>query len=147
MTASTTGGTDPADGSTPVAALSYAAASAELDAVIEEFEAGIVDVDRLVARLERATAIVDELDHRLRRTRMQVEELVPRLEAIGREEGDADPSGEDEAGGGHADAPDAPAGPALASDEWPEGDVEPGEDGAPMAGGDAEEERGPQGLF
>ncbi len=59
--------------------LSYSDAGAELDAIIEEFETGVVDVDRLVEQLERATDIVDELDRRLRRTRIQVEELVPRL--------------------------------------------------------------------
>jgi exodeoxyribonuclease VII small subunit len=63
--------------------LSYSNAGAELDAIIEEFETGVIDVDRLVDQLERATEIVDELDRRLRRTRMRVEELVPRLEAIG----------------------------------------------------------------
>ena len=69
-----------------VAELSYSEAGAELDAIIEEFETGVVDVDRLVEQLERATDIVDELDRRLRRTRMRVEELVPRLEAIGQAE-------------------------------------------------------------
>jgi exodeoxyribonuclease VII small subunit len=66
-----------------VAELSYSDAGAELDAIIEEFETGVVDVDHLVDQLERATEIVDELDRRLRRTRMRVEELVPRLESIG----------------------------------------------------------------
>jgi exonuclease VII small subunit len=66
--------------------LSYSDAGAELDAIIEEFETGVIDVDRLVDQLQRATDIVDELDRRLRRTRMQVEELVPRLEAIGQTE-------------------------------------------------------------
>ena len=68
-----------------VTTLSYAGAGAELDAIIDEFEAGVIDVDRLVGQLERATDIVDELDRRLRRTRMRVEELVPRLEAIGKD--------------------------------------------------------------
>ncbi len=66
--------------------LSYSEAGAQLDAIIEEFETGVVDVDRLVEQLERATDIVDELDRRLRRTRMRVEELVPRLESIGQSE-------------------------------------------------------------
>jgi exonuclease VII small subunit len=70
-----------------VAELSYSEASTELDAIIEEFEAGVIDVDRLVERLQRATSIVDELDRRLRRTRIQVEELVPRLESIGQDDG------------------------------------------------------------
>ena len=80
---------DDGGGQPPAAAvteLSYSDAGKELDAIIGEFEAGVIDVDRLVERLERATSIVDELDRRLRRTRMQVEELVPRLEAIGRGE-------------------------------------------------------------
>jgi exonuclease VII small subunit len=69
-----------------IADLSYADAGAELDAIIEEFETGVIDVDRLVDQLQRATDIVDELDRRLRRTRIQVEELVPRLEAIGQDD-------------------------------------------------------------
>ncbi|HEY1990707.1 MAG TPA: hypothetical protein VGG43_14670 [Acidimicrobiales bacterium] len=92
------GGQHPAAAATE---LSYSDAGKELDAIIGEFEAGVIDVDRLVERLERATSIVDELDRRLRRTRMQVEELVPRLEAIGRgeppaEAGDGDDYDDDE---------------------------------------------------
>src|SRR5208283_2329274 len=91
---------------TEVGELSYSSAGAELDAIIEEFETGVIDVDRLVDQLERATEIVDELDRRLRRTRMRVEELVPRLEAIGQDdasgeafdEGDAFDSDDLEAG-------------------------------------------------
>jgi exonuclease VII small subunit len=76
-------------GAVAVTDLSYSDAGAQLDAIIEEFETGVVDVDHLVEQLERATDIVDELDRRLRRTRMRVEELVPRLESIGRvDEGD-----------------------------------------------------------
>ena len=71
------------DDAVGVGDLSYSDAGAELDAIIEEFETGVIDVDRLVDQLQRATDIVDELDRRLRRTRIQVEELVPRLEAIG----------------------------------------------------------------
>ena len=74
-----------------VGELSYSDAGAELDAIIEEFETGVIDVDHLVEQLERATEIVDELDRRLRRTRMRVEELVPRLESIGQP--DAVPAG------------------------------------------------------
>jgi exonuclease VII small subunit len=77
------GKTGPGDDATGVGELSYSDAGAELDAIIEEFETGVIDVDRLVEQLQRATDIVDELDRRLRRTRIQVEELVPRLEAIG----------------------------------------------------------------
>ncbi len=81
-----------------VGQLSYSNAGAELDAIIEEFETGVIDVDRLVEQLERATEIVDELDRRLRRTRMRVEELVPRLEAIGQTDlpGDGPSHGDDD---------------------------------------------------
>ncbi len=93
-----------------VASLSYAAAGAELDAIIGEFEAGVVDVDRLVEQLERATVIVDELDRRLRRTRLRVDELVPRLEAIGEDDrfdDDVEPDAEEEqvTAGGEPEAP------------------------------------------
>jgi exodeoxyribonuclease VII small subunit len=79
-------GTDEPEAGSEMAGLSYSEAGAQLDAIIEEFETGVVDVDRLVEQLERATDIVDELDRRLRRTRMRVEELVPRLESVGRSE-------------------------------------------------------------
>lgn len=82
------------DDATPVTDLTYAAASEELDAIISEFESGVVDVDRLVTRLERATEIVDELDRRLRGTRMRVDELVPRLESAAQDE-DIDVDGGD----------------------------------------------------
>ena len=96
--------TGPGSDATGVGDLSYSEAGAELDAIIEEFETGVIDVDRLVDQLERATEIVDELDRRLRRTRMQVEELVPRLEAIGQgdltDEDAADGTEPDGAGSG-----------------------------------------------
>ena len=106
-------------GTPEVSGLTYSDAGAELDAIIQEFETGVVDVDRLVERLERATDIVDELDRRLRRTRMRVEELVPRLEAVGRDEAGADPLGDEDAG--------------------PESPETPGQDG------DVQDD--PQGLF
>ena len=77
-----------------VGELSYSSAGAELDAIIDEFETGVIDVDRLVDQLERATEIVDELDRRLRRTRLRVEELVPRLEAIGQRDLSVDEQGD-----------------------------------------------------
>jgi exodeoxyribonuclease VII small subunit len=118
---------DQRESATDVRQLSYATAGRELDAIIEEFETGVVDVDRLVDQLERATQIVDELDRRLRRTRMRVEELVPRLEAVGR----GDP-------------------PTESPDEHVE-EASPGRpDHDEFAGGEDEDRgdgRGPQGLF
>jgi exodeoxyribonuclease VII small subunit len=100
---------------TEVGELSYSGAGAELDAIIEEFETGVIDVDRLVDQLERATEIVDELDRRLRRTRMRVEELVPRLEAIGQD--GAPGAGLDEVGeidsDGQAEGDDGQSPPGL----------------------------------
>ena len=102
------------EGLVEVDALTYSEAGAQLDAIIEEFETGVIDVDRLVEQLERATDIVDELDRRLRRTRMRVEELVPRLESIGQTEGDLrdDPDeeedGEREAENSGGDHPSSP---------------------------------------
>ena len=92
-----------------VAGLSFAEASAELDAIIVEFETGSVDVDRLVSQLERATAIVDELDGRLRATALRVDEITPRLEAIGST--DVSPRSEDEAGDGDSDGATGDDGP------------------------------------
>jgi exodeoxyribonuclease VII small subunit len=94
----TTGGSGHGPGGSELARvevgeLSYSSAGAELDAIIDEFETGVIDVDRLVDQLERATEIVDELDRRLRRTRLRVEELVPRLEAIGQHDLSVDEEG------------------------------------------------------
>jgi len=86
-----------AEPGTPVAELSFTAASRELDGIVAFFERSEVDVDQLVAKLERATAIVDELDRRIRKTRTQVEALVPKLEAAGRSAGEGG-TGEGEAG-------------------------------------------------
>jgi exonuclease VII small subunit len=79
-------------GETPVGELGYAAASAELDAIIGELDQGLMDVDLLDVRFRRAIEIVEELDRRIRGARERVAELAPRLEAIG----------------GSADAPAAP---------------------------------------
>jgi len=63
----------------PVAELTYAEASRELDEIVAFFEGAEVDVDQLVAKLERATALVEELERRVKTASSQVEELVPRL--------------------------------------------------------------------
>lgn len=65
-----------------LATLSYAEATAELDAIIAEFDQGQVDVDRLAERFARATELVEELDRRIRLNRRRVESLSPRLDAI-----------------------------------------------------------------
>ena len=77
----------------PVGDLGYAAAAAELDAIIAQLDQGIVDVDLLDVRFRRAIEIVEELDRRIRGARERVEELAPRLEAIGGRQQDPGRSG------------------------------------------------------
>jgi exodeoxyribonuclease VII small subunit len=67
----------------PVAEISYAEASAELDRIIRELDQGLVDVDVLEVRFRRAIEIVEELDKRIRGARERVDALMPRLEAVG----------------------------------------------------------------
>ncbi|HXZ83112.1 MAG TPA: hypothetical protein VED84_05110 [Acidimicrobiales bacterium] len=73
---------DKAD-ATPVDELSYAAAGAELDAIVRELDEGLVDVDVLETRFRRAIEIVEELDRRIRGARENVDALMPRLTALG----------------------------------------------------------------
>ncbi|MGD0895323.1 MAG: hypothetical protein ABSA08_04860 [Acidimicrobiales bacterium] len=70
---------------TPVGELGYAAAAAELDAIVRELDEGLVDVDVLEVRFRRAIEIVEELDRRIRGARENVDALMPRLAAIGEE--------------------------------------------------------------
>jgi len=79
------------DMSASLADVSYAEATAELDAIIAEFDQGQVDVDRLAERFRRATELVEELDRRIRVNRRQVEALSPRLDAVVRG-GDEEPA-------------------------------------------------------
>ncbi len=72
--------------------MSYAEATAELDAIIAEFDQGQVDVDRLAERFQRATELVEELDRRIRANRQKVETLTPRLEAVANGQPGAPPS-------------------------------------------------------
>jgi exonuclease VII small subunit len=76
----------------PVAELSYAEASGELDVIIRELDQGLVDVDLLEARFRRAIDIVEELDRRIRGARERVDALMPRLDAVTAE--GADPADE-----------------------------------------------------
>jgi exonuclease VII small subunit len=76
---------------TSVGELGYAAAAAELDAIVRELDEGLVDVDVLEVRFRRAIEIVEELDRRIRGARENVDALMPRLAAVG-EEGAPDPA-------------------------------------------------------
>jgi len=76
----------------PPGELTYAEATAELDAIIAEFDEGQVDVDRLADRFQRATELVEELDRRIRVNRQKVERLTPRLDAVADGQGPARPA-------------------------------------------------------
>lgn len=104
-------------GARPVAAMSYAEASAELDEIVGFFEQRDLDVDQLVGRLVRATEIVEELDRRLRATRLQVEQLVPRLTEVVSGDG----SDEEDGGRGPADTPGEQGAPDPEAPPAPEG--------------------------
>jgi exodeoxyribonuclease VII small subunit len=80
---------------TPPAQLSYEQAVAELQAISDELNDGLVDVDALTTRFQRAIDIMEDLDGRIRRARAKVDELAPRLEALGRP---APSPGNDESG-------------------------------------------------
>ena len=67
----------------PVGELAYAQASAELERIVGELDAGLVDVDLLEVRFRRAIEIVEELDRRIRGARERVDALMPRLNALG----------------------------------------------------------------
>jgi exonuclease VII small subunit len=68
-----------------VSELGYAQAAAELDAIIESLDQGLVDVDLLEVRFRRAIDIVEELDRRIRGAKERVDALMPRLDAIGQD--------------------------------------------------------------
>jgi exodeoxyribonuclease VII small subunit len=78
----------------PVADISYAQASAELDVIIADLDQGLVDVDLLEARFRRAIEIVEELDRRIRGARERVDALMPRLEALGGDASAAESGGD-----------------------------------------------------
>lgn len=75
-------------GARPVAELSYAEASSELELIVRELDQGLVDVDVLETRFARAIDIVEELDRRIRGARERVDALMPRLEALREDPGE-----------------------------------------------------------
>ena len=59
--------------------LTYAAAAAELDAILGALERETVDVDDLEARVRRATELIAFCRERLSRTQLQVERIVSEI--------------------------------------------------------------------
>jgi exodeoxyribonuclease VII small subunit len=63
-------------------ALSYADALAELDAILDELEAGDADIDALAGRVERAADLVRLCRDRLDGARTEVTRIVAQLDAL-----------------------------------------------------------------
>ena len=61
-------------------AIGYAAAMAELEAILAEIEAEDVDVDLLAAKVKRAAELIEVCRRRIDDTRVQVEEIVAGLD-------------------------------------------------------------------
>ena len=74
MTADSAGATPPP---------SYAEALAELDAILDELEAGDADIDALAARVERAADLVRLCRDRLDDARIEVTRIVADLDGAG----------------------------------------------------------------
>lgn len=64
----------------PPPALSYADALAELDAILDELEAGDADIDALAGRVERAADLVRLCRNRLDGARTEVTRIVAQLD-------------------------------------------------------------------
>lgn len=61
---------------------SYAAALAELEAIVAELDGEAVDVDHLSSRVQRASQLLVVLRQRIGTARMEVDRVVASLEAI-----------------------------------------------------------------
>lgn len=61
---------------------SYAAALAELEAIVAELDGEAVDVDHLATRVQRASELLVVLRQRIGTARMEVDRVVASLEAI-----------------------------------------------------------------
>ncbi len=68
-------------GTTPVAELGYAAALAELEAILDRLEHDEPDVDRVAADVARAADLVHHCRGRIAAARLKVEEVVGDLSA------------------------------------------------------------------
>ena len=64
----------------PAAELAYAAAVAELEAILEGLEGNELDVDHLTAQVARAAELIGECRDRIAATRFEVERIVTELQ-------------------------------------------------------------------
>ena len=65
----------------PPETLSYSAAAAELEEILEEIESGTVDIDVLTQKAERAAALIVLCREKLAGTEMKVTKVIEGLEA------------------------------------------------------------------
>ena len=63
----------------PVGTMTYAAAVAELEAILEGLEGNELDVDHLTAQVARAAELIGECRDRIAATRFEVERIVTDL--------------------------------------------------------------------
>ncbi len=85
---------------TGASASSYADALAELDAILDDLEAGDADIDALATRVERAAELVRLCRERLDDARTEVTRIVADLDA-GPEATGADPTSDPDGDGNH----------------------------------------------
>jgi exodeoxyribonuclease VII small subunit len=76
---------------------SYAAASAELDAILEAIESGAADLDQLYEQVERAAALLAFCRDKLAATETKVKVVVEKMaKAMGDDERDGGAAGDGE---------------------------------------------------
>jgi exodeoxyribonuclease VII small subunit len=63
----------------PVGTMTYAAAVAELEAILEGLEGNELDVDHLTAQVARAAELIGECRDRIAATRFEVDRIVTDL--------------------------------------------------------------------
>lgn len=82
--------------------ITYAAASRELETILDAIEAGDIDVDALSEKVERAAALIKVCREKLAGTELRVKKVVDELAATfeedGEEDGDGADNGDDESG-------------------------------------------------
>lgn len=78
-----------ADTSTNLDSLSYVDAVAELEAIVQELDQGVVNVDILSEQFKRAIDIIEELSGRIQKTRKDVDSLANRLDALAATDADS----------------------------------------------------------
>lgn len=82
MTDDTTTESDPTSGEVAIPEIGYAAAMAELEAILEEIERDDVDIDVLAEKVRRASELIRSCRHRLQGARVEVEQIVAEMDGV-----------------------------------------------------------------